>query len=494
MIRKYFFFLIAVCYFSTNLIGQSDSCLFNVQTLGGYSTNSTTPFWLRSNQNGSNPLAGPSFSMVGAFRKSTRQTLKKTFDWGGALEGRLNLGKEKEFILVESYIQARLGIFQFKAGRSGGLMGLVDTTLSSGAWAISGNSRGIPSVELSIPEFWIPPILGDFFAFKGNYAHGWMGDNVLKKGGREGDTVMLQTYFHQKSFYARFGRPDSKLKVYAGLNHQVTWIDGNSFYEDDFSMPLSEIYYYVVTAKRYNYGSITGERLGNHLGSLDLGIEYSAGKVRMMIYRQQIYETDALAYLANIEDGLNGIVLTNMGNRSGVAAWHKLLVEFLYTKNQGGPPWAPSSPSGAESYYNHGQFIQGWSYDGTVMGSPFITSRVYAREELPDNPSQYFINNRLYALHFGFEGEILGLDCTLRSSWSRNTGTYWTSEEALDAGIPEVSEYGVFYPKDQFSSFFSMNRGIKNGLSAGIIGAFDYGDLLKNSYGLYLKLSYTVGL
>lgn len=69
-----------------------------------------------------------------------------------------------------------------------------------------------------------------------------------------------------------------------------------------------------------------------------------------------------------------------------------------------------------------------------------------------------------------------------------------TSEEALDAGIPEVSEYGVFYPKDQFSSFFSMNRGIKNGLSAGIIGAFDYGDLLKNSYGLYLKLSYTVGL
>ncbi|MGV8134587.1 MAG: hypothetical protein AB2L20_05190 [Mangrovibacterium sp.] len=92
--------------------------------------------------------------------------------------------------------------------------------------------------------------------------HGWMGDNVLKKGGREGDTVMLQTYFHQKSFYARFGRPDSKLKVYAGLNHQVTWIDGNSFYEDDFSMPLSEIYYYVVTAKRYNYGSITGERLG----------------------------------------------------------------------------------------------------------------------------------------------------------------------------------------------------------------------------------------
>lgn len=494
MIKKYFFSLITICYFSANLIGQSDSCLFNIQTLGGNSTNSTTPFWLRSNQNGNVPLVGPSFSMVGAIRKSTRQTQNMRFDWGGALEGRLNLGREREIILIESYIKARLWIFQFKAGRSGGMMGLVDTTLSSGALAISGNSRGIPSLELAIPEFWIPPILGEFFAFKGNYVHGWMGENVLKKSGREGDTVMTQTYFHQKSFYTRFGRPDSKLKVYAGFNHQVTWVNGNSYYESDFSMPLSQMYYYVVTGKRYNNGDIMGERLGNHLGSLDLGVEYFSGKVRMFVYRQQIYETGALAYLANIQDGLSGIALTNLKNQDRVASWDKILLEFLYTKIQGGPPWAPSSPSGAESYYNHGQFLQGWAYNGTVMGSPFITSRVYAREELPDNPSQYFINNRLYALHFGFHGEILGFDCTLRSSWSRNTGTYWTSEEALDAGIPEVSEYGVFYPKDQFSSYVSMNRGIKKGLSAGIIGAFDYGDLLENSYGLYLRLSYTVGL
>lgn len=494
MIRKYFYFLAVFCFFSVTGIGQSGLYSFSAQTIGGYSSNSVIPFWLRSNQNGSIPLNGPSFALVGALRKNTGREPNRTFDWGGALEGRVNLGTEREFILIESYLQARLGVLQLKAGRSRGQMGLVDTTLSSGAWAISGNSLGIPSVELSIPEFWITPVLGGIFAFKGNFSHGWMGENALKQGGTNGDTIMLLTYFHQKSFYARFGRPESKFKVYAGLNHQVTWVNGNSFYESDFSLSMPEIYFYIITGKRYNSGAITGERLGNHLGSLDLGFEYSAGKLGVLIYRQQVYETGALAYLANIRDGLSGLVLTNLRTQNSTSAWHKILFEFLYTKNQGGPPWAPSSPSGAESYYNHGQFIQGWAYDGMVMGTPFITSRAYAREELPDNPNQYFINNRLFAFHFGFEGKILGVDCSVRTSWSRNTGTYWTSEEAFDAGIPEVYEYGVFFPKDQFSSFVGMTRRIKDGLSMGIISAIDYGDLLENSFGLYLRLSYTVNL
>ena len=35
---------------------------------------------------------------------------------------------------------------------------------------------GIPEVEISVPEFFIIPGLGQLFAFKGNFSHGWMGD------------------------------------------------------------------------------------------------------------------------------------------------------------------------------------------------------------------------------------------------------------------------------------------------------------------------------
>ena len=70
--------------------------------------------------------------------------------------------------------------------------------------------------------------------------------------------------------------------------------------------PLST-YFYVITGKRYNNGFIEATRLGNHIGSVDLGLEYEFDKIKLLIYRQNFYEAGALAYLANIQDGLNGI-------------------------------------------------------------------------------------------------------------------------------------------------------------------------------------------
>ena len=52
-------------------------------------------------------------------------------------------------------------------------------------------------------------------------------------------------------------------------------------------------------------------RIGNHIGSIDLGLEYEFDKTRLLIYRQNFYEGGALSQLANIQDGLNGISITN---------------------------------------------------------------------------------------------------------------------------------------------------------------------------------------
>ena len=71
---------------------------------------------------------------------------------------------------------------KFRAGRSKEIMGLCDTTLSSGSWSVSGSNLGIPEVEISVPEFFIIPWLGQLFAFKGNFSHGWMGDPLRAVG------------------------------------------------------------------------------------------------------------------------------------------------------------------------------------------------------------------------------------------------------------------------------------------------------------------------
>ena len=64
------------------------------------------------------------------------------FDWGASFEGRANLGQGSNLILIEGYGKIRLSIFEFRAGRSKEIMGLCDTTLSSGSFSVSGNNLG----------------------------------------------------------------------------------------------------------------------------------------------------------------------------------------------------------------------------------------------------------------------------------------------------------------------------------------------------------------
>ena len=473
--------------------GQDSLYTLSIQTLGGYTTPGVVPFWLRSNQFGSIPLDGASLSLIGAARKDYDLSGDKLFDWGASFEGRANLGQGSNLTLIEGYGKVRLGIFELRAGRSKKITGLCDTTLSSGSWAISGTNLGIPEVELSVHDFWTLPILGQLFAFKGNYSHGWLGEKNMARYILH-DTVNVTSNLHQKSLYGRFGKPSWKFKLYGGFNHQVVWGDEQSYYLDDYTLTPLQTYYYVITGKRFSNGYIQDERQGNHLGSIDLGLEYEFSTIRVLLYRQSLYEAGALAYLANIQDGLNGISLQNLHRRGNRGIWDKLLLELLYTKNQAGESWSPESGSPYEPYYNHGQYITGWSYMGSCLGTSFIGTRDYIRGNLPAHPEDYFINNRLMALHFGCEGTVRNLSYIFKASWSKNYGTYGTTDAEQSTDIINPGMYGLFGEQVQFSSFLGINRTFSNGLILGLIGAFDNGNLYYDSFGLFLRAAYSFNL
>jgi len=469
--------------------GQDNNYNFTVQTLGGYTTPGVVPFWLRSNQFGSIPLDGASLSFIGAARKDYDLTGDKLFDWGASFEGRANLGQGSNLTLIEGYGKVRLGIFEIRAGRSKKITGLCDTTLSSGSWAISGTNLGIPEVELSVRDFWTLPFLGELFAFKGNFSHGWMGDLPMARY-LESDTI-ITSFLHQKSLYGRFGNPSWRFKIYGGFNHQVVWGNEQDYYNEDYTLEPIETYFYVITGKRYYGGHIQAERQGNHLGSIDLGFEYQFGKVKMLIYRQNFYEVGGLAHLANIQDGLNGICLENIFTERKSTGWDKFLFEFLYTKNQAGRPWSPEYGSPYEPYYNHGQYVTGWSYMGTGLGSAFISTASFIRTELPVHPADYFVNNRLVLFHIGGEGRIKYVDCLLKISYSRNYGTYYTSDEEQSTDISNPGEYGIFGEQQQTSTYLQLSRNLKNGINIGFIAVADIGGLYYNSGGAFLTASYT---
>lgn len=226
--RKYklilFLFFIPVL----NTISQESYYSANCGLSLSYTTPQKIPFWIRSNQYGSIPLDNASMSLWGSIHKDYNAIRQKKTDWGFGIETRVNVGQKSNLNLIEGYGKLRIFMFELKAGRSKEIAGLCDTTPTSGAFAVSGNALGIPKIQVSIPEFYTLPILGKLFAFKGNYAHGWIRDVPVRM--LDNSVEYLETYFHQKSLYGRFGKERWKCKLYGGFNHQVFWGSETKYY------------------------------------------------------------------------------------------------------------------------------------------------------------------------------------------------------------------------------------------------------------------------
>lgn len=478
--------------FGLEAYGQLSNIRSKAEGQAIMTTPGQVPFWMWANQHGSVPLPGPSFSLLGEFHKDYDSTRVRFADWAAGFNGRANMGERAEFILIEGYGKIRMGVFELKGGRTKDVAGLTDTTLSSGAFAISGNALGIPKVQVSIPEFYSLPVWGKLFAFKGNYSHGWLGQVPIQlEASQVRETEIL---FHQKSLYGRFGKPAWKWKLYGGFNHEVFWGNTKAIFGDKFTLTPFQEYTYVVMGKAYGSKGIGKSKLGNHIGSIDLGMEIDFGSVGLLAYRQNIYDVGALYYLANVLDGLNGISLRNKRESRGAVGWKRLLFEVLYTKNQAGQEWSNYTPSGDENYYNNPMFGEGWSFKGLALGNPLLSTRTAVRPGHPNEPRDFFINNRVTAFHFGALWNLKNWHFFSQATYSLNYGTYGTHPLGHSLGKKRSpARYGLFGEVKQFSAYLEGERKLRNGLRYGFVAALDQGGLYENSFGMLIKFSKSFG-
>lgn len=466
-----------------------------VEAQTSYTSNDVVPFWLRANQFGSNPLPGISGSFLANLEKRYSKPQSSKFDWAAGVEARVNQATQSELLLIQAYIKAKAGIFELSAGRLKNRMGLVDTTLSTGAFAVSGNALGIPQVQVAVPEFWQIPLFNGLFSAKGNFTFGWYGYAPLNPNSNydfEGTNVPgVNSKFHQKSFYLRLGRPNWRLHLIGGFNHQTVFGNEDDIYQK-FNLSTIEAYYYAISGKTWFANNGASTKLGNQLGSIDFGLTYSFTSSSIFLYRQQFYDVGALAYLANVRDGLNGISLTNKKSSGNFIQWKKLVFEFLYSKNQAGELWSKRTPSGDEAYYNNFMYANGWSYRGDAIGNPLFTARHDARGNLRYKDDEYFINNRIIAYHGGVEGSVGALQLKVMMTYSKNYGTYGTSPIGTSRGrlrFPLPPPY--FSRVNQFSGYANVSKEFSDKWQAGLTAAVDTGKLLYNSYGLMVNVRRT---
>ncbi|WP_234735079.1 capsule assembly Wzi family protein [Tellurirhabdus bombi] len=404
--------------------------------LGAFgATTDQIPFWLRTNQYGTVPLEGPAgtarIGIAREYRADSTSPSRRGFDWGASVYGVANtiIDGETKGLLPEAYVKARFRWLELYAGRRRELVGIGDSTLSSGFVTWSGNALPIPKIQLSMPDFVPLKFTKNFVAIKASYAHGWFNAPYIQGA-----------FLHQKYIYARLGKPDKRFFFYVGLNHQVQW-GGRADYLKNNPVAVNgklttafRDYVNLVLGRypeeMYNdqYSSFDGEnRIGNHIGHFDFSAEWKSRGLNTLLYHQHIYEDASGINFFNIPDGLWGIRFRNMNPLDNqVFQLRKVVAELLTTMNQSGSVFdLRVRTQGRDNYFNHSQYREGWSYFGRTIGTPFIMPVSDLRPETQRISGTFFPNNRVQVWYLGLEGVFMQqIKLTAKLSYSRNYGTY----------------------------------------------------------------------
>jgi len=456
-----------------------------IEVLGMASSTSRTPFWIQANQFGIVPRTSPTGTLniqLENFWSLNSSDQKNKWRIGGGIQAVGNLTKESKLLLPQIHGTIRFKNWELFAGRKKQWIGLADSTIGTGSYAWSNNAMPIPKIQIGTVGFVSVP-----------FTKGWVSFNAFYSEGKfeNGRPITSDLRLHQKQLYLRLGKANSRLKLYGGMNHQVQW-GGKSPYETiNGRMPTGFKNYIQLFFGRSGDANVGSEndfdnrnRVGNHLGTVDLAMEVESYESSWFLYRQHIYEDGSLFGLKNLIDGLNGVRYRRKHSYGSNFSVTEALLEFLYTKDQGGPdfnylygdPNAVRGSLGRDNYFNNTQVRDGWSYYDRTIGTPFITPTSETQWKYPKYADSFTSNNRVAALHIGLKGAIIQkIMWTSKFSYSSNIGTY-------DA--PFTSK------PTQFSGLITMQGKIN--LFGGTIlkgsVAADLGELYPDTYGFTLGL------
>lgn len=437
MMRFFYATLCFLYFYSKSCVSQTlfSNVKYRVGAGTYLSTSGLSPFWLRSNQYGVEPLRTPILTLRAAIHKEYDSTTinqkRRKFSIGYGVSNTLNIGQNNKFHLQEAYIKIRYGGLEFYGGRRKEIVGLVDTTLTSGSYIWSGNATPIPKIQVSIPNYY--SIIGKgLISIKGSFAHGWFGKQ----------SFVNHYHLHQKSFYGRLGREKWPIQLFAGVNHMVQWggipnynaeftlKNGsfpNSFYAFLYSVYPSKKLLKQQKLSQFFTQHDTDNRVGNQVGSVDLSVTINLKTTSFSLYRQFPLEVGQLRYLTNADDGLYGLKMKLKENK----IINQINFEYLFTINQG--TYLPflartlklqdGHPGEAERYFNHDQYYDGWTYYHNTIGTPFLMNDIYINPTLRNDLPQFIItNNKVKVAYFAVLGSFLSINYKLRASVSKNFG------------------------------------------------------------------------
>lgn len=375
--KKYSILVLLFALHTTVKAQFTDSLQVQVGSTASVATSGYLPQWLVSNRFG--VITDRQFDLSTHFRATNSHrlgpwpTIYDTTDEGIYIDYGIDLYNNDHFgkaLIQEAFIKARYKNIKFSGGRFRQVIGEVDPDLSSGSLGISGNALPIPRIMLSM-EYTDIPLTNGWLQFKGEFSHGWMGN----------DQFIKNAFLHEKNFYVRIGK--GKLKLYGGVQHYAVWGGGR----DDLPYKLSNSlvgFFNVLLVKEADDGSTSGvqltNRAGDHRGVIEAGAEWENDNVKVQLNNQTPFDMGQGIDIKNIDRLLS----LNIINKNPENKWKKIVFEFIYTKQMNNF----YAQQYRESYYNNGVYKTGWEYNDRIIGTPLFINRQWA--------SKYFDNVRVY--------------------------------------------------------------------------------------------------
>ncbi len=435
---------------------------WEVSLAANISSDDQVPFWLMSNRQGKVFHEGNGGNLsLGLYAKpDTAARIAPEF----GIEAFGRTGRSDDIWLHQAWGGVTLyDLVQVRAGLWEDVTGSRVPALSSGSIIWSGHARPMPRVAAGTPGYITLPFGRDMIELKGVVAHGWFMD----------DRFASDVWMHHKNAFIRLGG-DLPVNFYWGLNHFAQWGGSSPLQEKSYPSDF-EAFVRVFFIRRSNPddpASPTGwviNRIGNHLGSRNHGIDITLNTLEGGFYLQDIMDDLSGWRRQNFPDGLWGAWLRFKEENRTVQA---LLYEYLQTTDQSGPLHDLDGEvlGGNDNYFNHGHYRSGWSYYGYTLGTPLITSPI-----LNDPPTHRFMNNRVRAHHLGVKGQVAGL-FSYRTffTYSRNYGRH---------------SYPFDERKDQFSWMLELSRELGVfGLEAGVTVAVDRGEMYGDQVGVLVQV------
>ncbi|MCS4038896.1 capsule assembly Wzi family protein [Salinibacter ruber] len=378
---------------------SGDAVGYSATVFAAGGSGASLPFWLSANRYG---VIDPASANVG-LRLAVRRPFQHrgfTYAFGAEFVGRASEASTAH--ASELYGRLRYGAVQLTVGRRKQMIGRVAPSLSLGSVTWSKNAPPVPKITLSSDGYVPVPGTGAHMALKGHLAHGWFGR----------ERFVRNALLHEKSLYLRAFSPEAPLQIHIGLVHHAQWGGTHPRRGEE---PVSVRNWLSTVLGEQDVLDVRAN--ANHLAAYDLSLDLDLGGLHGRVYREFYHEDIHSFRFRSAQDGLWGVRLRRPDASALVTAvlWEHLRMTRQYAK------FVQAPARGDATYYHHGFYRDGWTYQGRTLGTPLITPAARTpglQDNLPG-----IGNSIVLAHHVGIEGS-LGSDVSYRllGTYSRNYG------------------------------------------------------------------------